>query len=156
MSEDDKINDAKKAIANLLETITKLKASNPKVFYGGLAVLVILILLMMMSGGGSKTVSSIPLVQNLTVGQTYVLRAPNSYDAKATVRLVAAPGSMAAYDDTEKADREGCKHLPQGTPVVIKAFDNSYGAKAFSKVSVNSGKCKGSIGWTLSINISDK
>ena len=155
MSEDENVKGAKNAIGSLLETIKKLKESNPKVLYGGGAALVILILFMMMSGG-SKTACRGPSAQNLAVGQTYVLREPNSYDGKASVRLVAAPGSMAAYDDTEKADREGCKHLPQGTPVVLKAFDNSYGEKSFSKVSVKSGECEGSVGWTLSINISDK
>ena len=155
MSEDENVKGTKKAIGSLLEKITKLKESNPKVLYGGGAVVVILILFMMMSGG-SKPVSSVRLAQNLVVGQSYVLRVPNAYDSSAKVRLVAAPGSMAAYDDTEKADREGCKHLPQGTPVVIKAFDNSYGEKTFSKVSVKSGECEGSVGWTLSINISDK
>ena len=156
MSEDENVKDAKKGIQNLLAAITKLKESNPKVLYGGLAALVILVLFMMMSGGSDTTISS-PSVQNLTIGNNYVLREPNAYDSKATIRLVGTPGSMAAYDDTEKADREGCKHLAQGTPIVIKSFFDAYGKKnAFSKVSVLSGDCKGTIGWTLSINVSDK
>ena len=156
MSEDENVKGAKKGIKNLLTTITKLKESNPKVLYGGVAAFVILILFMMMSGGSDTTVGG-PSVRNLTIGQNYVLREPNAYDSTASIRLVGTPGSMAAYDDTEKADREGCKHLPQGTPVVLKGFFDSYGKKnAFSKVSVLSGECKDSIGWTLSINISDK
>ena len=157
MSEDENIKVEKKGLQNLLASFNKLKESNPKVLYGGGAILVVIILIMMMSGGSNTPSPSGLSVESLAVGQNYVLRVPNAYDKTATIRLVGTPGSMAAYDDTEKADREGCKHLPPGTPVVLKDFFSAYGKeRVFSKVAVISGECEGTTGWTLSVNISNK
>lgn len=155
MSEDEKVKDVKKGMGSVLDTISSLKDANPKMLYGGVAALVIIVLIMMMSGGGGSTPQSSGVsAGSLVVGQNYVLRVANAYDKEATVRLVSTPGSMAAYDDTEKADREGCKHLPSGTPVVLKDFYSAYGKeRAFAKVSVASGECEGTTGWTLSVNV---
>ena len=112
----------------------------------------------MMSGGSSeKNLDTGSRAVNLVVGQRYVLRSPNTYDKSSTVRLVGAPGALEAYDDTEKADRVGCKHLPQGTPVTLKKLADAYEQKnSFGLVTVESGECKGQSNWTSSVNIQAK
>ncbi len=149
---------AMKVLSNVIDTLKQLQKDNPKVFYGGLGVVAVILLFMMMGGGGSgKPAIESKSVANLQVGKQYVLRSPNTYEQDSTVRLVSTPGNLAAYDDTEKADREGCKHLKQGTKVIVKDFYGAYGnPKAFAKVSPVSGECQGAIGWTSSINIQDR
>ncbi len=147
---------AMKAVCNMIATLKQLREEKPKVFYGGVGVVVVVLLYLMMSGGNSGKISG-PAVKDLVVGQEYVLRSANTYEQNSTIRLVSTPGSMAAYDDTEKADREGCKHLPQGTRVIVKDFYDAYGKpKTFAKVTPVSGECQGATGWTLSTNIQEK
>jgi hypothetical protein len=69
--------------------------------------------------------------------------------------LVAVPGAIAAYDDTEAADRIGaCQHMPQGTPVSVLELQDAYGKKnAYAKVQMEEGECKGSSGWALAIDV---
>lgn len=149
---------AEKTAGNALSGILALKEKNPKVFYGGIAGIVLLVLILMMSGGGGdKPAITGPSLTNIEVGKTYILKSPNSYSQTSTVRLAAVPGNMAAYDDTEKDDREGCLHLPQGTSVVVKDLTDAFGKKnAFAKVVAEAGKCKGNGGWTSVINIQTK
>ncbi|MGZ8161369.1 MAG: hypothetical protein ACXWTK_04635 [Methylobacter sp.] len=148
------IDSAKNMAGNLISSILSLKEKQPKVFFGVLGGIVLLILIMA-SGGDEPTPISGPTVKDLVVGQRYVLKAPNTYDPKATVRLVPVPGTMAAYDDTEEADRTSpCQHLPQGTPISVLDFQDAFGKKnAFVKVQIEEGECKGNSGWTLAINI---
>jgi hypothetical protein len=89
------------------------------------------------------------------VGQNYVLKGANAYDPNATIRLVGVPGSMAAYDDTEEADRDGsCKHIAEGTPVKLIQAQDAYGKKdVFAEVEMTSGECEGRRGWALSVNL---
>lgn len=139
--------------SNLLTSVLALKESNPKVFYGGVGAVVLLLLILVMSGGSN---SKLPAHQSkaVVIGQNYVLRSANSYDPHATIRLVSVPGSMAAYDDTEEADREGCKHILEGTPVkVVQAQDFSGKKDAFVEVEMLEGECVGKKGWTLAINL---
>jgi hypothetical protein len=62
---------------------------------------------------------------------------------------------MAAYDDSEEADRNGaCQHMPQGTKVTAVEFQDFAGKKnAFVKVRMEDGECKGNEGWALAIDV---
>ena len=148
------VDSAKNAAGNLLTTVLELKESNPKVFFGGIGAIVLLVLILMMSGGSD---SKLPVHQAkpIVVGQSYVLKGANAYDPQATIRLVAVPGSMAAYDDTEENDREGgCKHIQEGTPVKAVQSQDAYGKKdVFVEVEMLSGECAGKKGWALAINL---
>lgn len=147
--------DAKKMIGSIVATLLKLKEEKPKVFYGALGGVVVLLAIMMFGGGSGSSVSG-PSIKNLVVGQRYVLKSPNVADKNATIRLVAVPGTIAAYDDTEEDDRMGgCKHMPQGTPVTVLGFQDAYGKKnAFVNVQIEQeGECKGTSAWTLAINV---
>ncbi|MGY6277625.1 hypothetical protein [Methylomonas sp. MgM2] len=147
---------AKNAAGNFLSTLLALKESNPKVFFGGIGAVVVVLLIVIMSGGSDK---KLPVYQAkaLVPGQSYALKNPNSYDPSATVRLVSVPGSMAAYDDTEEADREGgCKHMPQNTPVKLIQTQNDSTDRdmVWAEVEMTgSGECQGKRGWTSSVNL---
>jgi hypothetical protein len=146
-----------KSGGNAVASILSLKDDNPKVFYGVIAGLVVLLLIMMMSGGVDKPAINGPAATDVAVGQSYVLKSPNSYDDNTTVRLTSVPASMEAYDDTEKSDREGCLHLPQGTPITVKDLTDGFGKKnSFAKVVAETGECAGKGGWLPVINIQTK
>lgn len=150
------IDSTKKIVGNLVTLMMDLKQKNPKVFFGAIGGVTVLLLIMMMSGGDNKPAISGPTIKNLTIGQQYVLKSANSYDPTSTVRLVSVPGAMAAYDDSEEADRSGaCQHMPQGTKVTAVEFQDFAGKKnAFVKVKVeDEGSCKGSEGWALAIDV---
>ena len=139
---------------NLLSSFLGMQQSNPKVFYGAIGGVVLLILLLFV-GGGSDAKLPVHQAKPVVVGQSYVLKSPNAYDANATIRLVAVPGSMAAYDDTEENDREGgCKHILQGTPVKVIQSQDAYGKKdVFVELEMLQGECEGKKGWALAINL---
>ena len=143
---------AEGGFGNVLASVLALREANPKVFYGGVAGVLVLLILIFSGGSDNKlpTHQSKPVV----VGQNYVLKSANAYDPNATIRLVSVPGSMAAYDDTEENDREGCKHIPDGTPVKVLQSQDAYGKKdVFVEVEMTSGECEGKRGWALSINL---
>jgi hypothetical protein len=142
------------ASGNALSAILSLKEKNPKVFFGAIGGIVVLLILIMSGGDDAKVVTG-PTIKNLAIGQKYVLKSANSYDSAATVRLVAVPGAIAAYDDTEEADRSTpCQHIPQGTPVSVLELQDAYGTKnAFVKVLIEDGDCKGKDGWALAIDV---
>lgn len=146
----------KDAAGNALGSLLALKESNPKVFFGGIGAIVVVLLILLMSGGDDKKLP-VHQAKPIVPGQNYVLKSPNTYDPSATVRLVSVPGSMAAYDDTEEADREGgCKHMPQNTPVKLIQSQNDSADKDIVWVEVEmtgSGECQGKRGWTSSINL---
>lgn len=146
---------AKDAAGNLISSILSLKEKNPKVFFGAIGGIVVLLIIIMASGGDSTSTVSGPAAKNIVVGQKYVLKSPNTYDKSSTIRLVAVPGTIAAYDDTEEDDRNGlCKHMPQGTPVTVTDLQDFSGKKnAFAKVQMLEGECQGKDGWVLSINL---
>lgn len=152
-SAEEKLAAAQNIAGGLIASAMQLKESNPKVFFGGIGA-VVLLLIMMMSGGSD---SNLPRHKSaaIAVGQKYVLKSANAYDAEATIRLVAVPGSMAAYDDTEEADRiGGCKHMPQNTPVRAIQTQDAYGKKdVFVEVEMLTGECEGSRGWALAIDL---
>ncbi len=142
------------AAGNIVATLMALKENNPKVFFGAIGGVALLLGAVMMSGGHEAPLSG-PTIKNLAVGQKYVLKSANSYDPAATVRLVAVPGAIAAYDDTEEADRKTpCQHIPQGTPVTVTELQDAYGTKnAFVKVLIQDGECKDKDGWALAIDV---
>jgi hypothetical protein len=159
MSEEEKVKataeSLKTTISNQLAVFMGLKEKNPKLFYGIIAVLLLPLMLMMFGGGESKPALSGPTVKDLAVGQKYILKAPNAVDPSATVRMVAAPGELAAYDDSEEGDRKGtCLHMPQSTPVEVLEFSGFAGIqKKFVKVKVMDGECKDKTGWVLDIDV---
>lgn len=141
---------------NAVSLILSLKEENPKVFFGAIGGIVLLLLILIMSGGGDDAkLPAGPKIKDLAIGQKYVLKSANSYDPAATVRLVAVPGAIAAYDDTEEADRNTpCQHIPQGTSVTVQELQDAYGTKnAFVKVLIDDGECKGKDGWALAIDV---
>jgi hypothetical protein len=147
---------AKNTVGDLVSSFLSLKEKNPKVFFGAIGgVAILLVLMMTMGGDGSKPTISGPALKSLAVGQRYVLKSANAYDPSATVRLVSTPGAIAAYDDTEEADRNGaCQHIPQGTPVSVLDFADAYGKqKAYAKVRIEEGECKGNEAWALAIDV---
>jgi len=146
----------KKIAGNMVSLMMDLKQKNPKVFFGVIGGVVVLLLIMMMSGGdANKPPLTGPTIKDLVIGQQYTLKSANSYDPSSTVRLVSVPGAMAAYDDSEEADRTGaCQHMPQGTKVTAIEFQDFAGKKnAFVKVRMEDGECKGNEGWALAIDI---
>ncbi|WP_150046428.1 MULTISPECIES: hypothetical protein [Methylomonas] len=145
---------AQNAAGNILKTLTELKENNPKVFFGGVGAVVVVVLLLFMSGGSDPKLP-VHQAKPIVIGQNYVLKSANAYDSDSTVRLVAVPGSMAAYDDTEEDDREGgCKHMPQGTPVKVIQSQDAYGKKdVFVEVEMTTGECQGRRGWALAIDL---
>ncbi len=157
MSEDNAnkaVDSLKTTFSNQLAAFMGLKEKNPKAFYGILIAVALPILIMMMSGGETKTVSG-PTIKDLTIGQKYILKAPNTVDPTATVRLVPVPGTLAAYDDSEEEDRKAvCQHMPIGTPVEVMEFSDFGGnKKMFVKVKVLDGDCKDKDGWVLAIDV---
>lgn len=145
---------ATNAVGDVVATLLALKESNPKAFFGG-AGAIVLVLLYLVAGGNSDHKLPTHQFKPVVAGQNYVLKSPNAYDPQATVRLVSVPGSMAAYDDTEEADRDGpCKHMPQNTPVKVVQSQDAYGKKdVYAEVEMTSGECEGKRGWTLSVNL---
>ncbi len=150
------VDTAKNTVGNLVSAFLSLKETNPKVFFGAIGGVAVLLVLMLTTGGdSSKPALSGPALKDLVVGQRYVLKSANAYDPAATVRLVSTPGAIAAYDDTEEADRNGaCQHIPQGTPVSVLDFADAYGKqKTYAKVRVEDGECKGNEAWALAIDV---
>jgi len=154
-SSEDKAESIKKMAGGFLGSAMKFKDEKPKIFYGAVGGAVVLLGIMMFGGGSGSSVSG-PVMKNLVIGQKYVLQGPNAYDKNSTIRLVAVPGTIAAYDDTEEDDRVGgCKHMPPGTPVTVLGFQDAFGKKnAFANVKIEAeGECQGKTAWTNSINV---
>jgi hypothetical protein len=145
---------AKNTGGSLVSSALSLKENNPKLFYGLIAVVIIPVLVLMVSGGGSGTVSG-PKIKDLVAGQKYILKSSNAVEPNAPVRLVAVPGTLAAYDDSEETDRNGtCQHIAEGTSVTALDFSAAYGqTKQYVKVQVEDGPCKGTTAWALGIDV---
>ena len=150
------VDTAKETAGKLFSSMMSLKENNPKVFFGAIGGVVLLLIVIMMSGGDSGTIST-PAPKNLVSGQRYVLKNPNTYEIESPIQLLAVPGAIAAFDDSEDEEKgkvESCRHIPQGTPVTILDFQDFAGKKnAFVKVQVEDGNCKGSSGWVLAIDV---
>ncbi len=147
---------AKETASKLFSLAMDLKEKSPKVFFGAIGGIVVLLLVIMMSGGDSGVLpQSSP--KNLVSGQRYILKNPNTYEVESPIQLVAVPGAIAAFDDSEDVEKgkvESCRRIPQGTPITAMEFQEFAGKKnAFVKVQVEDGQCKGSIGWVLAIDV---
>jgi hypothetical protein len=159
MSNEENVNKTvdslKTTVGNQIAAMMSLKESNPKAFYGILAVVILPILFVMMSGGSQSTSVTGPTIKELAIGQKYSLKSPNTVDPSAKIRLVPVPGTLAAYDDSEEADRNApCQHMVQGTPVEVMEFSDFGGKKKmFVKVKVADGECKDKDGWVLAIDV---
>ena len=141
--------------SNAVSAVMGLKESNPKVFYGAIAGLVVVILIMFMGGGSNNTIQKHRQV-DLSIGNTYTLKGINTYSADAKVRLVAVPGSMAAYDESEEdgATKDDCKHISQGEKVKLLQVQEAFGSAKFVEVEIlNAGKCAGRKGWATAGNL---
>jgi ElaB/YqjD/DUF883 family membrane-anchored ribosome-binding protein len=154
---DDVVETAEDVKDSIMSKATDLKESNPKVFYGGIGVLVLGILALLMSGGSNTKNLPAPRAVNLEIGQTYALKGVNSFDSDATVRLVSVPGSMAAYDEAEevgegKNEATDCKRMPQLTKVKLTQLQDATGA-TYAQVEMIAGKCAGRKGWVISNNL---
>lgn len=151
---EDAVETVSETSENLVSKIMALKESNPKLLYGAIAAVVFVVIgLISMSGGSSKQLPTSKKV-DLTVGQNYKLQGVNTYDPDATVRLVAVPGSIAAYDDTkEDGSTEVCKHMPQGTNVKLLQIQEAFGKAKFVEVEMLDGECAGKKGWAISNNL---
>ncbi|MCX7102298.1 MAG: hypothetical protein NTX38_12675 [Methylobacter sp.] len=147
---------AKETAGKLFASMMELKESNPKVFFGIVGGVVFLLLVLMMSGGDSPMVSG-PTAKNLVSGQRYVLKNPNTYEIESPIQLLAVPGAIAAFDDSEELEKgkvDSCRRIAQGTAVSIQDFQDFAGKKnAFVKVQVEDGQCKDSSGWVLAIDV---
>jgi hypothetical protein len=151
---DDAVETVSEGTENITSKVMALKESNPKVLYGAIGALAFVVLGLMMMGGEDKPPLPIAKVMNLAIGQTYALKGVNTYDPDATIRLVAVPGSIAAYDDTEEKDRKGeCRHMPQGTKVKVSQIQEAFGKVKFVEVEMLDGECAGKKGWTASNNL---
>jgi hypothetical protein len=138
---DSKIN----ALKNIGAKVNDLRQSNPKVFYGGLAVVVILVLFLLISGGGT---SQAPQVKaTLKVGETYRLVNPNGGE----VLLVAVPGQFSSVEYNEEDSQNICV-VDSGTRAILQeeTFVNYIN---YVKVQPSDGPCKGKSGWTSKVNI---
>jgi len=139
---------------NAVSKIMELKESNPKVFFGAIGGLVLIILIVVFSGGGSN---SLPVhkAANLVIGNTYSLKGINSYGSNITIRLVAVPGSIAAYDESEKEGNESaCKDIAQGTKVKLLQVQQAFGNAKFVQLEIlDAGQCTGKKGWASANNL---
>ncbi len=134
--------------------IMALKESNPKVFFGAIGGLVIVILLIFMSGGSNNPLPQ-PKQVNLVNGNTYTLKGVNSYGTNSKIRLVSVPGSIAAYDESEKEGNEGaCKDMPEGTKVKLLSTQEALGGAMFVELEILDAKgCEGRKGWATANNL---
>ncbi len=159
VTEENKQQPDLKAVAgpasNVLATVMKMKDEHPKLFFGVIGGVLVVIILLMTTGGRDSSPAAKLAIKELTAGQRYVLKSANAYDPLSTVRLVSTPGTIAAYDDTEAADRSGaCQRMAQGTPVTALEFADAYGKKnTYVKVRIEEGECKGNTGWALAIDV---
>lgn len=134
--------------------IMDLKDSNPKVFFGAIAGLVLVILIMVVSGGDDKAITAYKPA-SLVIGNTYSLKGINSYGDNVKIRLVAVPGSIAAYDESEKEGNEGnCKDIPEGTKVKLLQVQEAFGGAKFVNLEImDGGECAGKTGWASANNL---
>jgi len=150
------VDTAKETAGKLFSSMMSLKEKNPKVFFGIVGGVVLLFIVMMIGGEDSGIVSG-SSAKNLVSGQRYVLKNPNTYEVESPIQLLAVPGAIAAFDDSEDEEKgkvESCRRIAQGTSVTIVDFQDFAGKKnAFVKVQVEDGECKGSSGWVLAIDV---
>jgi len=140
---------------NPFAAMMALKDSNANMFYGIVGgVSAVVVMLVALGFGGNDEVLKKARVNDLAVGQKYTLKSPNASAEVGeilSVRLVATPGAIAAFDDDENK-KEECRKFPVGTNVtVLDKQDMS--SVLYAKVQIDEGSCSGTIGWVLGINL---
>ncbi len=154
-SEDSTADNAAAGAGNALAKVMELKDSSPKVFFGAIGAVVVLLLIVMMSGGSDKKLPK-AASKNLSVGQQYTLKSANRTEEGSTVSMVAVPGTIAAFDDSEEEDgsEASCRQQAAGTAVKVLELQDFHGKKdAFAHVEVLDGECSGRKGWVLAIDM---
>ena len=130
--------------------LMKLKEENPKVFYGGIAGVVLVLGLFFMSGGDNGSTQQVQTAVSL--GQSYILKAPNSV-GETTLKILKVPGSMASFDNPEDV----VCNAPAGTSVIARDFQDAFGKKQlFVQVEIQQeiADCRQGVkGWTLKNNL---
>lgn len=146
---------AAESTENGLASFLALKDNSPTTFYGIVGgVGVIVVTLLALGFGGSDEVLKKAESKGLAAGQKYTLKSPNVVTDGAelpTVRLVATPGAIAAFDDDENKTEE-CRKFPVGTNVTVLDKQES-STVVYAKVQIEEGSCVGTIGWVLGINL---
>jgi hypothetical protein len=140
--------------ANPLAGFLAMKESNAAAFYGVIGgVGAVIVTLLALGMGGDDEILKKANTQSIASGQKYTLKSPNAAAEGGevlTVRLVATPGAIAAFDDEE--NKEECRKFPVGTNVTV--LDKQQTANVvYAKVQVDEGSCSGTIGWVLGINL---
>lgn len=139
---------------NPLAGFLALKESNAATFYGVIGgVSAIVVALLALGFGGDDEILKKANTQSIAAGQKYVLKSPNAAAEGGevlSVRLVATPGAIAAFDDDE--NKEECRKFPVGTNVTVLDKQQTSNV-VYAKVQVDEGSCSGTIGWVLGINL---
>lgn len=139
------------AVTKIVSLIGKLQKENPKVLYGGIAVVVIGLLFLMTSGTG--TIGSVTSKQ-VTVGQSYTVANPNGPGGRGDTMLVPIPGTIAAYDASEKISEESGCSVPAGARATVLDKASGYGVEGlYVKLRIEDGICAGKEGWTTIANL---
>ncbi len=149
------VEDAVDAVEDTVEkakpALIKLKEENPKLFYGGIAAVVAVLGLFFLSGDDGGKVKSHSQTA-VSIGQTYVLKAPNEV-SKSSLKILKVPGSITSFDNAEDV----VCNAPSGTSVIAKNFQDAFGKKQlFVQVEVleKVADCRqGAKGWTLKNNL---
>jgi hypothetical protein len=132
-----------------------LKDNNPTTFYGIVGgVGAIVVTLLALGFGGDDEILKKADSKGLAAGQKYTLKSPNVATDGAelpTIRLVATPGAIAAFDDDENKTEE-CRKFPVGTNVTV-LDKQEQSTVVYAKVQIEEGGCTGTIGWVLGINL---
>ncbi len=140
---------------NVVSKIMAFKESNAKVFFGIIAAVLLLVLYMLFSGGSANKPVPASRSVNLSIGSTYTLKGINNFGANTKIRLVAVPGSMAAYDESEIDGSGGtCKEMSEGTKVKLLQIQDAFGGAKFVELEIiAAGECSGKKGWASSNNL---
>lgn len=143
------------SVASAIASAKALKESNASLFYGivGGVGAVVLTLLALGLGGNDEILKKAES-KGIAAGQKYTLKSPNVATDGAevpTIRLVATPGAIAAFDDDENKTEE-CRKFPVGTNVTV-LDKQEQSSVVYAKVQIDEGSCSGTIGWVLGINL---
>lgn len=128
-------------ITKIINNIVGLQKSNPKLFYGGLVVVLIFVLFAFV---GSGTEDSAQMNINLVNGQNYVIKNPNGGEVLLTVRPIF--GSAGSGEDNNV-----CLIKPETMVKLQEQTIVNY--ITYIKVAPQSGDCQGKSGWTSKVNI---
>ena len=111
-----------------------------------------------LSGGSSSTATKQHAQTAVSIGQTYVLTAPNAVGDSSTVdgvtlKILKVPGSISSFDNPEDV----VCNAPVGSSVIAKSFQDAFGKKQlFVQVEIQQeiGDCRqGAKGWTMKNNL---